>query len=154
MLYCRQLGSFKFFDDFKKLKRVQLPTIWHKVLPWHEKLRTFIKIKRLISESIRFILYHFYDKKKISVSAVILTWDRLGWWELHRVLVSTCSGTNPWFLRTCKASLSLAGPKCGWITVFASAKWTADNKSQGWRNIIFQKLSLSKKCKQNTMSTA
>lgn len=59
-------------------------------------------------------------KNKCSVTDVALTCDRLGWWELNKVLVSTCSGTKSWFLRTCRASLSLAGPKCGWITVFAS----------------------------------
>lgn len=53
----------------------------------------------------------------------VLTCDRFGWWELNRVLVSTCSCTNPWSLRTCSASLSLAGPKC-WCccTVLPSAK--------------------------------
>lgn len=60
----------------------------------------------------------------------VLTWDRLGWWELRRVLVSTCSGARPWFLRTCRASLSLAGPMCWWITVFVSARTTEHNKIQ------------------------
>lgn len=65
-----------------------------------------------------------------------LTWDRLGWWELRRVLVSTCSGTRPWFLRTCRASRSLAGPKCWCITVLASAGATELNKIQvNWPKI-------------------
>lgn len=67
--------------------------------------------------------------KKMYVISVVSTWDRLGWWELHRVLVSTCSGTKPRVLRTCRASLSLSGPKCGWITVFASVKGVAYHKT-------------------------
>lgn len=57
----------------------------------------------------------------VKVCSVAITWDKFGWWELYKVLVSTCSGTKPWFLRTYKASLSLAGPQCGLISVFVSA---------------------------------
>lgn len=60
--------------------------------------------------------------------SVVTTWDKFGWWELYRVLVSTCSGTKPWSLRTCRASLSLVGPKCGWVSVLVSAMNTQQLK--------------------------
>lgn len=77
-------------------------------------------LRCLHNRSLRTCSVSTATKNKCSVTDVALTCDRLGWWELNKVLVSTCSGTKSWFLRTCRASLSLAGPKCGWITVFAS----------------------------------
>lgn len=31
----------------------------------------------------------------VELCSVVVTWDNCGWWELYKVLVSTCSGTKP-----------------------------------------------------------
>ena len=55
------------------------------------------------------------------------TWESEGWKLLYRVRVSTCSGTSPWVLSTCRHMRSRAGPRW-WCTSLLASGWNVFGK--------------------------
>lgn len=62
---------------------------WEKCQPTFGFVPVFIEKTRDVN------VYIMQYTNMAKLCSAVVTWDKFGWWELYRVLVSTCSGTKP-----------------------------------------------------------